>query len=48
MFGGMCVGVCVVMCVCVCVCVCVCPFDYSHTVQPRALKFWDMIPRVIF
>ena len=36
------------MCVCMCVCMYVCPFDYSHTIQPRALKFWDMIPRVIF
>ena len=36
------------MSVCVSVCVSVCPFDYSHTVQPRALKFWDMGPRVIF
>ena len=26
--------------------VCVCPFDCSHTVQPRVLKFWHNIPHV--
>ena len=30
------------MCVCSYVCLC----DYSHTVQPRAFKFWHNIPYV--
>ena len=34
------------LCFAVCVCMYVCQRDYSHTVQPRALKFSDMIPRV--
>ena len=34
----------VCVCVCVCMCVCVCLCDYSHTVQPRAFKFWHNIP----
>ena len=39
-------AVCVCVCVCVYVGVYVCLCDYSHTIQPRAFKFWHNIPYV--